>query len=209
MKGFLKNLKRQDGFTLVELMVVVAIIGVLSAVAIPNFKKYQAKAKMSEAKLQLSSLYTAETSFYADFNIYHTCLDYMGFNPFGEAASRYYAVGFGAGANGINISAANHTAAQNSGMNIVNCPATTAAVAGTAAGGTWFAAGKSSAGVIANTIDFLDNSALGTQADAATSTYVASAGGVVSPDAAFNTEATASLLTINQNKVLAIVRNGY
>jgi len=47
MKSFFQSLKRQDGFTLVELMVVVAIIGLLSAVAVPNFKKYQAKAKTS------------------------------------------------------------------------------------------------------------------------------------------------------------------
>lgn len=207
MKGFLKNLKREDGFTLVELMVVVAIIGVLSAVAIPNFKKYQAKAKMSEGKLQLSSIYTAQTSFYADFNIYHTCLDYMGFNPFNETASRYYAVGFGADASGVNIS--NHAAAVNSGMNGTICPAATAAVTGTASAGTWWAAGKSSAGAVANSIDFLDNSAIGTQADADNSTFVASAGGIISSDAAFNDEATGSLMTINQNKMLATVRNGY
>jgi type IV pilus assembly protein PilA len=60
MKKFMHVLKHQKGFTLVELMVVVAIIGLLSAVAVPNFKKYQAKAKISEAKLQLSALYTAQ-----------------------------------------------------------------------------------------------------------------------------------------------------
>ena len=61
---------RQEGFTLVELMVVVAIIGILSAVAIPNFQRYQAKSKTSEAKLQLAAIYTAETSFISDFDMY-------------------------------------------------------------------------------------------------------------------------------------------
>lgn len=88
----------QKGFTLVELMVVVAIIGILSAVAIPNFKKYQAKSKQGEAKLQLSSIYTAETSFYSEYDSYHSCLQFMGFDPGNGAApggntGGYYAVG--------------------------------------------------------------------------------------------------------------------
>jgi len=93
------SLKRQSGFTLVELMVVVAIIGLLSAVAIPNFRKYQAKSKMSEAKLQLSSLYTAQIAFFSDFNIFATCLNYMGYDPSPEISQRYYAVGFNVAAN--------------------------------------------------------------------------------------------------------------
>jgi type IV pilus assembly protein PilA len=44
-------------------MIVVAIIGILSAVAIPNFKKYQAKSRSSEAKIQLAAAYTAEAVF--------------------------------------------------------------------------------------------------------------------------------------------------
>ena len=59
-----KKQATEAGFTLVELMIVVAIIGVLSAVAVPNFKKYQAKAKTSEAKIQLAAAYTAEQAFY-------------------------------------------------------------------------------------------------------------------------------------------------
>lgn len=89
-----KLLKNSQGFTLVELMIVVAIIGILSAVAVPNFKKYQAKAKTTEAKIQLAAAYTAEQSFYGDFGLYGVCLSYMGYDPTGEIKSRYYAVGF-------------------------------------------------------------------------------------------------------------------
>ncbi len=81
------------GFTLVELMAVVAIIGILSMVAVPNFQKYQVKARKSEAKTQLSSLFMAEAGFYADYDNYAACLALMGFNP-GPASGRFYAVGF-------------------------------------------------------------------------------------------------------------------
>ena len=90
----MKIFRLNEGFTLVELMVVVAIIGILSAVAIPNFKKYQAKSKTSEAKLHLSAIYTAEQAFASDYDTYATCLSQMGYNPTDEAAQRYYATGF-------------------------------------------------------------------------------------------------------------------
>jgi type IV pilus assembly protein PilA len=80
-------------------MVVVAIIGLLSAVAIPNFRKYQAKTKTSEAKLQLSAIYTAMQSWYSDYDNYANCLNLMGYDPAVEFLSRYYAVGFPVGAN--------------------------------------------------------------------------------------------------------------
>lgn len=86
-----KILKSPGGFTLVELMVVVAIIGILSAIAVPNFKKYQAKSKQSEAKIQLAALYQTEVSAQADYNTYATCIEDLGY----EAAPKgYYWIGF-------------------------------------------------------------------------------------------------------------------
>ena len=59
----MKKLISNKGFSMIELMVVVAIIGVLAAIGIPQYSKFQAKARQSEAKLALAALFTAEESF--------------------------------------------------------------------------------------------------------------------------------------------------
>lgn len=59
----MKSLRSNKGFTLIELMIVVAIIGILAAIAIPNFLQYQLKSKQSEAKVNLGAIMTSEISF--------------------------------------------------------------------------------------------------------------------------------------------------
>ena len=61
---------RKGGFTLIELMIVVAIIGILAAIAIPNFLRFQLKAKSSEGKTNLAAIRTAEQSYYSEFGSY-------------------------------------------------------------------------------------------------------------------------------------------
>ena len=56
----------KGGFTLIELMIVVAIIGILAAVAIPAFMKYMRKAKTAEAVQQIKKLYDGARTYFAD-----------------------------------------------------------------------------------------------------------------------------------------------
>lgn len=92
MKRLLMNKK---GFSMIELMVVVAIIGVLAAIGIPQYSKFQAKARQSEAKLALAALFTAEESFRQEWNQFSVSLVNVGFSVQG-ARLRYY-TGFQAG----------------------------------------------------------------------------------------------------------------
>lgn len=81
----------QSGFSLVELMIVVAIIGILATVAIPNYQRFQVKARQSEARASLGALFVAEKSFFAEWNTYYGDFRDIGFSPEGRMR---YAVGF-------------------------------------------------------------------------------------------------------------------
>jgi type IV pilus assembly protein PilA len=60
--------KAQAGFTLIELMIVVAIIGILAAVAIPAFMKYIKKSKTTEATTHVQKIYTGARAYWMDRN---------------------------------------------------------------------------------------------------------------------------------------------
>ena len=221
MKSFLKRLsKTESGFTLVELMIVVAIIGVLSAVAVPNFKKYQAKAKTSEAKVQLAAAYTSQQAFYGDFGIYAHCLGYMGFDPHPERSNRYYMIGF---SQTQAIDGGAFTNATNSGLSAVNCPQ--AGAAKPSADGetdllrntsTIFPAGKGNGAFLMDTIAKFDASPIGTtatiqdQSNATTQQFLIGAVGIISSaDTAALANSEASVLSMNQDKLISVVNPGY
>ena len=69
MNRILRN-KTERGFTLIELMIVVAIIGILAAVAIPKFLDYMKKGKRTEAELNLNAINKAADSEYSENTTY-------------------------------------------------------------------------------------------------------------------------------------------
>ena len=76
----MKNMNRanQKGFTLIELMIVIAIVGILSAVALPAYQDYTVRAKVTEGLTLAGALKTGVTEYYYSEGSYATTLDGMG-----------------------------------------------------------------------------------------------------------------------------------
>jgi prepilin-type N-terminal cleavage/methylation domain-containing protein len=67
----MRRTRSHAGFTLVEVLIVVALVGVLASVAIPSFLSYQARTRRSEAYANLSAVARSQTALYAVKGLYH------------------------------------------------------------------------------------------------------------------------------------------
>jgi prepilin-type N-terminal cleavage/methylation domain-containing protein len=63
----------QRGFTLIEVLVVIAIIGVLAAIAIPQFQSYKSSAFDRRAQIDLRNTAIAEEAYFLEADVYTTC----------------------------------------------------------------------------------------------------------------------------------------
>ena len=94
---------KKVGFSLIELMIVVAIIAFLAMVSVPTFQKFLAKAKRAEAYMNLSSIYAAEKAYWAENGKYTDILNGQGgvgwqpegYKGGGAGENFYYTYGFG------------------------------------------------------------------------------------------------------------------
>ena len=100
----LSKLRGKKGFTLIELMIVVAIIGILAAIAIPNFLKFQAKSKQSEAKANLGAIFTGQVSYFGEQNVYGN-FPQINWSPTGTPRYHYQLGSFVLTGDNVNVGA--------------------------------------------------------------------------------------------------------
>ena len=89
----LSTISTRKGFTLIELMIVVAIIGILAAIAIPNFLRYQAKSKQAEAKANLGAVGGNAEAYRAEKSTYRATPNDLGWTAQGVTRYAYYYYG--------------------------------------------------------------------------------------------------------------------
>jgi prepilin-type N-terminal cleavage/methylation domain-containing protein len=63
-------MRRRRAFTLIELMIAVAIVGALAALAIPSYLRFQLRSKAAEARANLAAIATSENAYFGEFNRY-------------------------------------------------------------------------------------------------------------------------------------------
>lgn len=86
-------MRKNKGFTLIELMIVVAIIAILAAIAVPNFMNFLAKTKRSEAKYNLEAIFKTEVSWFGEYNYFSTKFSDIRWRP--DGTIYYYSFNVG------------------------------------------------------------------------------------------------------------------
>ena len=83
----MRTVRNEKGFSLIELMIVVAIIGILAAIAIPSFLNYQIRACQTEAKQMLGSIRSMQGAYKTENNVFASSLEVLGWQQ--PANARY------------------------------------------------------------------------------------------------------------------------
>ena len=86
---FLKN--NQKGFSIIELFIAVGIIGIITSIAVPSYRKYMRNSKSAEAQSSLGQVYMGEKTFFLQWRFYTVDLGLINIQPEGELL---YNVGF-------------------------------------------------------------------------------------------------------------------
>jgi len=84
-----KNIKHAAGFTLIELMIVIAILGILTAVAVPQYKQYVIRSNRAAAQAFMMSVASRETQYLLDARSYTSDLGVLGLTLPPEVAKNY------------------------------------------------------------------------------------------------------------------------
>jgi type IV pilus assembly protein PilA len=183
-------IKRNKGFTLVELLIVVAIIGVLSTIGVPTFRRMIQKSKKSEAKVNLGGVYTSEAAFNAEYNYYGNNLTRMGYEIDGSPSALIYTVGF------FGTNCANQTT-------ILPTNAT-AFAAINAAFPAYYNVTNTRMGNVSSTV--CGGTAF--NSSAAGDTFTAGAVGMIAPPSVTRSNTTLDIWTINETRALSNSQDG-
>ena len=89
------SVRNRGGFTLIEMMIVVAILGMVASLAIPNYLRYQAKSRQAEGRVILGAVFVSEIAYFGERSQFGT-FQQIGFTIAGKTNRYAYRVGAGA-----------------------------------------------------------------------------------------------------------------
>lgn len=117
-------MKNQQGFTLIELMIVVAIIAILAAIALPAYQDYVARSQVSEGMSLASGTKTAVAEYYANYGAWPATNAAAGVAPAGSITGKYVSSTTVGGNGVITVAFATSSASSKiSGSNLTMTPA--------------------------------------------------------------------------------------